>query len=104
MKHARFYKYYNGNLHQALGSDSVLFFDSAPGALTPRGRHNLALKYAEALNRKDGLDKGYVAYAMFTGANVMNSFPEAPRKLYPTAIEYVALVNEVDLTDPNLWR
>lgn len=104
MKHARFYKYYNGNLHQALGSDSVLFFDNHAGALTPRGRHNLAVKYATGLNRKDGLDRCYCAYAMFTGVNLMRSVPETPRKLYPTAIEYVALVNEVDLTDPNLWR
>ena len=103
MKHARYYQFYNGNMRQALGSDSILFFDNAPGALTPRGRHNLAVKYAESLNRKDGLNKGYVAYAMFTGVNAMRSVPEAPRKLYPTALEYVALVNEIDLTDPSLW-
>lgn len=101
MKHARFVQYYNGNLHQALGSDSCLIFTDKPGALTPRGMHNLAVKYATGLN--GALGKGYVGYIIYTGRSFTHSFPDHPRKVYPTAIEFVTLCAEAPTDDPRLW-
>jgi hypothetical protein len=106
MKHARFviYSKHCEQLVQALGSDSILIFDNYAGALTPRGRHNIAIEYAQRLNKTDGLNKGYVGYIMYTGASLSQSIPEQ-RKVFPTGVEYIALCEEAkpDLS-PYLWR
>jgi len=104
VKHARFY-YINGlgQFSQALGSDSIVIFNDAACALTPRGMHNVTVAQAEKLNRKDGLNKGYVGYAIFTGKSILHSYPEK-RKLYPTSVEYVALCEKATPALDYLWR
>lgn len=91
MMHARFYQIYRDRadqpmqLMQALGSDSIIYLEDY---LTPQGRHKVILDHAASLNRKDGLNKGYVGYAIFTGSSLFNSTPRYAT-IFPTAIEYI---------------
>jgi uroporphyrinogen-III decarboxylase len=106
MKHARFviYSKHSEQLLQALGSDSIVIFDGHAGALTPRGRHNIAVEHAQRINRTNGLNKCYVGYIMYTGAGLSQSIPEQ-RKVFPTGVEYIALCEEAKPdTNPYLWR
>lgn len=97
MMHARFYIYRADlipHLQQALGSDSIVYMSDN---LTPQGRHNVVLRQAERLNRKDGLNKGYVGYAIFTGQNVMNCTPRYT-EIFPTSVEYIELCRDQKVT------
>lgn len=103
MRHARYVQITSqGKLQVALASDSIVIFDNHAGALTARGRHNIALDQAQKLNRKDGLNKGYVGYIMYTGSGLMTSYLEQ-RKLFPTGVEFIALCAEVNPTH-DFWR
>lgn len=92
MMHARFYQYshVSKNLTQALGSDSIIYLDDH---LTPQGRHKVCIEKAQSLNRKDGLNKGYVGYAIFTGRNVFDSTPRYT-EIFPTAVEYIEVCRD----------
>lgn len=90
MRHARYYQLVNGRLQQALGSDSIVVFHDT--SLTPRGRHNRTIAHAQRLNAS--LNKGYVGYAMFKGANLLNSVPET-QQVFPTDIQYLEVVRGV---------
>lgn len=102
MMHARFYQFVRVTsggkssriLQQALGSDSIIYL---PDHLTPQGRHTVCVGAAQALNLKDGLNKGYVGYAIFTGQNVLNSTPRYT-EIFPTAIEYIEVCRDQKVT------
>lgn len=89
MRHARYYQIVNGKLQQALGSDSIVVFHDS--ALTPRGRHNRTIAHAQRLNRD--LNKGYVGYAFYHGANILRSTPETTT-VYPTDIQYLEVCRD----------
>lgn len=98
MMHARFYQRHitdDGNgLVQALGSDSIVYLDDH---LTPQGRHKIILDHAAMLNRKDGLNKRYVGYAIFTGSGLIQSTPRYT-EIFPTAVEYIEVCRDQKVT------
>ena len=99
--HARFYQLNSkwltnesGKLVQAIGSDSIVYL---PDHLTPAGRHKVCIERAQKLNRKDGLNKGYVGYAIFTGSSLIESTPRYT-EIFPTAVEYIEVCRDQKVT------
>lgn len=91
MRHARFYRVHPVNsdkLVQALGSDSIVYLDDAN--LTPSGCHKIVVERAVELNRKNGLNKRYVGYAIFNGRSLVSSTPTTTT-IFPTSVEYIEI-------------
>ena len=95
MRFARYYHYYaDRELVQALGSDSIVYLEAD---LTIQGCHNVVCDHAARLNRKDGLNKGYVGYAIFHGERLGNCTPKFT-EIFPTALEYIELCRDQKVT------